>query len=193
MTWKRQPALDTGIKCPGDSLTSGGATGNSLTTTWPILLQRKISPQPTVSNDGIGGETSAQILTRMQAMYTPIPQICIIWAGRNDIGTLAENVTLANIASMVALIGDHGRFVILSVINSRAEAPNSVGGLAITSLNNALQATYPSNYIDVRTPLDNDAYRLLPGDALHINAAGNEVVAELVAQFGEDREWWARS
>lgn len=157
-----------------------------------------------VLNNGVGGETSTQIATRMVAA-TPFTKSLptIIWAGRNNYSD--ATTVKADIASMVAALG-HANYLVLSVLNGE-DADEYIGGAdyaTITQLNADLAATYGAHFVDVRSHLvslydPNDAQDVidhnhdippasLRSDTLHMNNAGYAVVAALVyanrAQLG---------
>ena len=159
----------------------------------------------TVSNGGVGGETSTQIKNRMLAAVSQYGDTTIIWAGRNN---YADGVTvLSDIASMVAVLG-HNRYVVISVFNGSYggyEIPGGGGYTLITDINNALATTYPNNYLDARAyivdqydsgiPQDildhtNDTPPTsLRTDAIHLNATGSGLVADYVTNFIRNKGW----
>lgn len=177
------------ISCWGDSFTAGAGSSPSLTNAYPIRLTN-ISGVNTF-NFGVGGETSSQILTRFLANSTRWSDAQIIWSGRNN-GTNITQV-LADIASMVSNI-NHNRYFILSIMNSSAEIIGSSDYNNIASLNLQLANIYGSKFIDIRKIIINnynpslsqdviDFNNNVPptslrADALHLNNAGYEIVAQ---------------
>jgi hypothetical protein len=90
----------------------------------------------------------------------------VIWAGRDNYSSQSQ--VLADVASMVgALTSNPKTFVVLSVINGEypSEAAGGASYAQIASLNAALQAAYPNNFLDVRTPLVNSYNPALTQDA----------------------------
>jgi hypothetical protein len=182
--------------------------GDSLTPTAASALQQTLQSY-NVYNGGVGGNTSAQIATRMVAATGMSNYITVIWAGRNNIGEVATltgnpsspDTIKADIASMVASLSPPKRFIVLSVLNS--EYPSEYKGGSdydvIIQLNNDLAALYPNNYLDVRsylvsqynpnspqdvTDFNNDVPPTsLRADAIHLNAAGDALVAQQIANF----------
>jgi lysophospholipase L1-like esterase len=131
----------------GDSLTSG---------TYPPTLSTLSGYA--VYDGGVGGDTSAQIKTRMLAATDKYSFPTIIWAGRNDIlQSVDPSVTEANIASMVAALTSAGNtnYVILSITNDSDEPSGSAGYNAVIALNNYFGTTYGSHYLDLRSFLVN--------------------------------------
>ncbi|MGD1972595.1 MAG: GDSL-type esterase/lipase family protein, partial [Desulfobacterales bacterium] len=88
------------IVCHGDSLTEGSDLENNYT--WPQLVENRI--QVTVLNRGIGGDTSAGLLSRF---YPDViryqPEMVVILCGTNDLWwDLDTNLILANIFTMTS-------------------------------------------------------------------------------------------
>lgn len=147
------------ITCWGDSLTLG-VVGNG--PSYPAQLSPLASAQ--CDNEGIGGQTSAQILTRVQAATAAqLAATTVIWAGRNDIGVNLNSVILANIASMVAKLNTP-QFLVLSVVNGEGEGIGTMNYTQVTTLNAALAAAYPNNYYDIRSYLVAQYNPSIPGD-----------------------------
>lgn len=174
----------------GDSLTNGNGAG---ATPYPTQLATLTSF--TVTNKGVGGETSTQIKDRLVADSANYSKSVIIWAGRNN----ASNPTTvkADIATMIATIG-HDRYLVLSVLNGTNEPSGNTLYNTIVQLNNDLSVLYGDKYIDVRRLLV-DAYdpnipqdvidfandvppSSLRTDSIHLNTAGYAIVAEAVNQ-----------
>jgi hypothetical protein len=132
--------------------------------------------------------------------------IAVIWAGRNNYFYPSE--VIADIAKMVAALPD-GKFVVLSILNgdfNNGETNGLANWTTITGLNASLKAAYPNNYIDIRSILvakgapgsqyanaSDYANDLVPtglrGDQLHLNDAGNGIVAATVADFITKAGW----
>jgi lysophospholipase L1-like esterase len=181
----------------GDSLTAG--TGASpITNAYPAVLS--LQSGYTVSNGGVGGETSTQIKARMLAATNTHVNPTIIWAGRNNYTD--TNAVLSDIASMVsalALKGNTNRFLVLSILNGDYvpyDARGGVGYQYITNINAILGQTYGSNYVDVRSYLVSQYNPAIPADVInyaqdippsslrsdniHLNNAGYAAVANYI-------------
>jgi hypothetical protein len=119
----------------------------------------------------------------------------IIWAGRNN---FTDPTTVkADIASMVAALTT-SHYLVLSILNS--DTPSEwIGGAdyaTIVALNADLAATYGAHYLDVRAYLVSQYNPSIPQDVidhahdvppsslrsdfLHLNDAGNQVVASFL-------------
>lgn len=184
------------IGCWGDSLTFG--TGAPAGTSYPTAL-KKLLPGSTIFNGGIAGETSPQIAGRFFADPNDWGDFTVIWAGRNNYSETTQ--VLADVADMVAALPAPKRFVVLSV--TTADFPDEYIGQSgynlIRSLNLALQAAYPANFIDIQTflwsqydprnahDLKDHANGILPSslrsDEIHLTARGYALVAQRVARF----------
>lgn len=172
----------------GDSLTEGSGG-----TPYPTTLQSLTTF--TVTNKGVGGDTSTQIKTRFLAEPANFGKSVIIWAGRNN---YTDPTTVkADIASMVASLG-HTRYLIVSVLNGDFGTYERIGGagyIFITQLNADLKALYGDKYVEVREFLvsqhnqtaqdlldfaDDIPPTSLRSDAIHLNSAGYTKVAEFL-------------
>ncbi|WP_324671976.1 GDSL-type esterase/lipase family protein [Hymenobacter sp. GOD-10R] len=159
---------------------------------YPAVLSRLSGYN--VKNLGVGGQTSAQVKTRMLADAEKRTWPSIIWAGRNDTrDQLAQ--TQANIATMVANL-THTNYLVLSVFNGDGEGKGTYAYQQILALNAALAKTYGSHYLDVRsymvtqynTSSSQDAVNFtadippvsLRQDFLHPNNAGSDLIANYI-------------
>lgn len=132
----------------GDSLTAGG---QDLTpTTYPLTLGTLFTPNRKVVNEGVGGDGSAQILTRFQANQWAWNSPTVIWSGRNDFTTPSQ--VQSDIATMVADLTS-SKYIVMSILNSENEPSGNGNYTTIINLNSALSSTYGSHYLDVRSML----------------------------------------
>lgn len=88
-----------GIECLGDSIT----LGNHITTPWPMNLAASMETEGyTVRNDGVGGNTTTQMVARFSTtgqLYSHL----VLMGGVNDLaaGTVATSIE-TNLASLIA-------------------------------------------------------------------------------------------
>ena len=181
------------VACWGDSLTQGNQdlTGVS----YPGALQQLLGVP--VYNEGIDGQTSTQIATRMLAATNMYSDTDVFWAGRNDYKQLTdpESQILSNIASMVnALTSSPKRYVVLSVPNSDGiwDLKGTWDYNRIMALNSALAAAYPNHYLDIRSYLVSQYDPLQPLDVFdHENDVwpaslrAHNLTGRLAASIGE--------
>lgn len=87
------------IICHGDSLTEGAALEKAYT--WSSLLENKL--KVSVVNHGIGGDTTAGMLSRFPfEVLQQSPSVVIIMGGTNDLWfDLDMNIIQANLYSMI--------------------------------------------------------------------------------------------
>jgi lysophospholipase L1-like esterase len=192
----------------GDSLTDGQPFSRAVS--YPTQLG-ELLPGRTVTNNGIGGETSRQIVARMLADTTHRHDITVLWMGRNNLeepGQIESDVETA-----VHSLGSR-RFIILTILNGDfygTEAKGAAGYDNILAINRALVLRYPANVLDIRSylvslydPTDPqdvaDHQRDIPPsslrahwnggiDLLHLGPEGNARVAERVARFITEHGW----
>jgi hypothetical protein len=173
----------------GDSMTGGHPTG------WPA--QFALLSGATVNARGVGGQTSSQIKDRMIAEPARWGDFTILWAGRNNYGS--PDTVKADIATMVSKLTTTNFFVI-SICNGdwASEWVGGAGYATMAALNADLKTTYGAKFVDIRKMLVDSynpslpqdvidhAHDLVPlslrGDSLHLNDAGNLVVANAINQ-----------
>jgi lysophospholipase L1-like esterase len=192
----------------GDSLTDGQpfTRAESYPTKLGALLPDRI-----VTNEGIGGETSTEILARMLADTTHRHDVTVIWMGRNNLTDPAR--IESDVAAAVKSLGSD-RFVILTILNgdfSGTEAKGAPGYETIMDINRSFVLYYPGHVLDIRSylvslydatnPQDvQDHARDIPPsslrahwsggiDLLHLSPEANAKVAQRVADFITQRGW----
>lgn len=184
------------IVCHGDSLTQGTDIEKSYR--WPSLVQNSIGVE--VINTGIGGDTSAGLLSRFSTdVSARKPDLVILMAGTNDFWwDLPLNIVMANLFSMASqaqyyeiapMFGMPIPFIADQVLKQSYSPPEAgYDQLAnkLISLRNKLTATAQENEIPIL-----DFYRLFIGsddqirtqlfleDGLHANRQGHRLMAEL--------------
>lgn len=200
----RLQASNTTIVAWGDSLTAGAGSTGGLN--YPFNLS--VLTNFTVTNKGIGGETSTQIKNRMVADTGNYDKSVIIWAGRNN---YSDPVTVkSDIATIVSTL-THQRYLVVGVINGEYsyEYKNNPGWTLITQLNADLKALYGEKFVDIREYLvslhDSTTQGMLDysrdivpynirADQLHLNNQGYQYVSEFLNRrlnilFGKNDEY----
>ena len=172
----------------GDSLTygSGGKTAGGYTAFLSQLTKKE------VSNFGIPGETSTQIMNRFLKNDEHEKDEIVIWAGRNNYSK--TEIIKSDIAKMVQKI-KHKRYLILSLINGnygKYERKGEEGYQSFTKINSYLEETYGNHYFDVRSyliahhlktdqDLEDVKNDIVPSslrvDGIHLNDKGYRLVA----------------
>ncbi len=94
------------IVCHGDSLTEGADIEAAYR--WPALLQNALGAE--VTNTGIGGDTTAGLLSRFPGdVVAAKPEAVILMGGTNDLWWgLPVNLAMANLYSMAYQAQHHG-------------------------------------------------------------------------------------
>jgi lysophospholipase L1-like esterase len=182
------------------------AWGDSLTPAYARELAI-LYPGRQVYDGGVIGETSTEIAARQLADTSEHRTwINIFWYGHNNIKDPAR--IKADIAgSVAALAPGNTRFLVLSVVNE-ATPEASRGGpeyATVMQLNSELAATYPQNYLDIRTFLvsqydpssaqdridfGNDVVASsLRFDKIHLNYPGQQLVGRKVKEAIDARGW----
>lgn len=137
-------------------------------------------------NEGVGGNTTAQILARISNVLAHNPQIVVVEGGGNDIvNAVTSTTTIANLTSIYAALQAAGvKFVTTTVcpttsIDTQAEKDAYD---AVNAWIRAHTADYSKGYLcdwdsAIRTP---GAYTWLAGydaDGVHPNATGAAALA----------------
>jgi lysophospholipase L1-like esterase len=157
----------------------------------------------TVINQGVGGETSGQIRTRLIAETATglRNEFIIIWAGNNN-PDATDKWVQRHIAEMVAAL-PHQDYLIVGVINRSTAPAGSATWNNINIINADLKTTWGIHFVDIRPLLvsswnqnvaqdvidyGNDVIpsslrALLPSgdpDAIHLNTEGYRIVAQAI-------------
>jgi lysophospholipase L1-like esterase len=186
----------------GDSLTDGQPFSRA--ESYPTQLGA-LYPDRTVTNEGIGGETSTEVLARMLADTTHRHDVTVIWMGRNNL-TDPSRIE-SDVAAAVKSLGSD-RYIILTILNGDffgTEARGTPGYETIMDINRSFVLRHPGHVLDIRSylislydpanPQDvQDHARDIPPsslrahwnggiDLLHLSPEANAKVAQRVAQF----------
>ena len=181
----------------GDSITAqgfGGTEGGGFIystvgyATWlPFLTRRKIDIIPG-SNFGVSGETTANIRDRINAVLTFDPDLAIVLAGTNDIGTLTAAQSISNLDTIYNALTGNRILIIAVLITPRGSITTAQQG-KIQQINDYIrqQAITRSNFYVVDPAL---AYgdvttgapkTTMSGDSLHPNVYGAYAIAKEIA------------
>lgn len=159
----------------GDSITHGMFTDNQ-GMAYPELIG-EITGKKTL-NFASSSTTTGDWVRATTELTTHTPRYVYIMLGRNDLsGAVSQATILANYTTIInALVAASVDYRIISVLPS-----NGIAG--ITSLNTALQAAYPTKFIDIYSYLDNsgvikDEYD--SGDGTHLWEAGHQEITKRV-------------
>ena len=157
------PGLSANIAVWGDSITP------------PIAANLGALMTNRVVFDGSGiGETSTQVAAREMSDGTRHNWVQVFWCGHNNV--MQPDQIKQDFANMIsALSPGNNRFVIMSMINEASSLGIKGGPYypIILQLNAYFAATYPNNYLDVRTPL---IAMYNPGDPGEVQDHNNDVV-----------------
>jgi hypothetical protein len=124
------------------------------------------------------------------------PAAFVIWCGRNNPGPIAAR----DIAAIVAELHVHhsaARSLVLGVHAASFEPAGSEGAALVDGLNATLAQAFGDHFVDLGTAFDAAAptsdgttAARLRSDDVHLNAAGDEVVARAVAHRLSGLGWW---
>lgn len=159
-----------------------------------------------IFDGGIAGQTSVQIAARETADTDHRDWVTILWMGHNNV-TQPEQIKADIAASVAHLASGNNRFIVLAVLNegNGLEDRGSPNYNIIMKLNSDLAATYPQNFLDIRSfmvsqfdpnsPQQVDEFqRDLPSsslrfDAIHLTGSGDEVVGRRIIAFIQSKGW----
>lgn len=170
----------------GDSITIGGTAAQYVgsgylglgvyLTKGRVILQR---------NAGISGNTTAQMLARIQAdVIAYAPDWCLILGGTNDTPATPLATTLANIQAMIDALVAAGIMPILATIPPRDTSYHE----AISKVNAGIKHLATINgltcvdfYRALADPADGDWISGYTSDGIHPIGAGYKVMAQVLA------------
>jgi lysophospholipase L1-like esterase len=183
----------------GDSMTLGLGTG--VTASFPTRVSYQL--HRVISNKGVGGETSSQILTRFQADASERTRWINVWqSGENDTLTGGLDTIKAAIASFAGGVQGSGRYLILGA--TMAAGSGTITAENLDDLDDYLLATYGSRFVDYRAYLQarNDGSvddladvaaglvpRSLRSDTVHLNDLGYQYMADVVCAAIRSLGW----
>lgn len=169
----------------GDSHIAGDVSGEAIpsATSWVNQLCARAGGTFYLrKNGGVGGETVAQIASRLDAYLAAFsPKVLIIGGGTNDVvGSIATDTTIAGLVGMIRAARTAG--VIPVLVNV---LPLNYGGFDVTPLNTAIAKAATDIGVQL---LDVHAMALTSGgvmdaslfkvDGIHLNATGAIKVAD---------------
>lgn len=168
------------VSCWGDSLTAG--TGATSPSGGYVSRLRQALAGRGVTNFGIGGQTSQQVVDRMLGdKVMGRNGIVLAWIGRNDVGTggsLIEKVMVQHERAATNLAAG-ATYLPCTITPTETETAGSANHNAILAANTAIKSAYP-NTIDLFTVLATEPNGTIPStsrsDATHLNDAGYEIV-----------------
>ncbi len=151
----------------GDSLTAAGSG-------YATVFGTSYTPNRVIYNGGAGGETIAQASARQLAASASIylDRVMLI----HDKLNTGEDPT-AYVATVRAMVAAQisGKFLIISGIYSTngTQDPGSSYYVDQTTVNNALAALYPGNFLDVSALLASDTTR---SDGVHLTSTARDTI-----------------
>jgi hypothetical protein len=189
------PQLSRNIALWGDSLVP------------PVALNlRQMIADRSIFDGGVVGENSMQIAARELADTEHESWINVFWYGHNN-QTQSAQIEADLAASVSRLARGNTHFIVMSVVNQATpqESRGAPDYQVIMAMNQVLAATYPSNFLDIRSVLVN-SYNPADGqdqadfandvppqslrfDHIHLNNDGSIVVATEIKKFIEARGW----
>ena len=154
--------------CWGDSLTAAGSG-------YATVFGTAYTPNRGIYNGGVGGETIAQAYAHQTADAASIyrDRVMLIHDKLNS----GEDATayVATVQAMVAYQRS-GKFLIISGIYTTdgvSQEPGSAYYIAQTTVNQALAALYPGNFLDVSALLASDSTRT---DHVHLTSTARDTI-----------------
>lgn len=170
----------------GDSLTAGHQLAGA--ESYPDYLQRELDGRGLafrVVNEGIGGDTTAKGLSRINSVLAHQPRWVILALGANDgLRGLAIDSMEANLREIIQRLQERR----VNVVLAGMKLPRNYGPEYVQ----AFEAVYPRLAQELDVPLipfllENVAMQrdLNHHDGIHPNAKGNQIIARQVADAFE--------
>jgi lysophospholipase L1-like esterase len=205
---RRDAEINRTIAVWGDSWAAG--SGSSLDATrWVNQIQSMFSPRRDVYEGGVGGDSTAMELARVQA-DTKFRNANFVFVDKIN---YSSGETVAQWEANVAQILQHptsGRRLVLSSPSGTGEGIGSAYYAAMQQVNAWLASNYAADYFDMRsyliasglsaagiTPTSDDLAdiaadtipRSLLADGIHLTDAGQKVMAQKVHDLIVTRGW----
>ncbi|MBR7059978.1 MAG: arylesterase [Neisseriaceae bacterium] len=174
----RKLARGSLISALGDSLTYG--YGASIEASYPTVLSQLTGLK--VSNDGVSGNTSADVLKRLPEIISKKPKLILFGIGGNDfLRRVPEDETISNITNTIQQIKQNNIPVVLI-----AEPHLSVGALFGNLSDHPM---YRNIAQQEKIPLLSNGWsdilsdKKLKSDQIHANEAGYRLFAQKMRDF----------
>ncbi|MDY7093918.1 MAG: GDSL-type esterase/lipase family protein [Acidobacteriota bacterium] len=180
----------------GDSITEGfGDDAGQRERGYPPRLAQLLADRgvnATVTNFGLGGETTAEGLSRIPVVFSQGGDVLLLMEGTNDIGMRISPETIRfNLDSMADRAENNGFEVVLATIIPRFPTANFDGSNRITGRlaglirelahDEARELVDPFQVFFRDTPGVFDELYVGGGDRLHPNGEGYDALAEIFA------------
>src|SRR5882757_5583777 len=185
----------------GDSITQAGAKpGGFIVMLKDALTQKGLGSQYDLIGAGIGGNKVYDLYLRMQDdVLSQNPDVVVIWVGVNDVwhkqsfgtGTDPDKFEKFYTAIINKLLDKHIRVILCTpaVIGEKADFTNQQDGdlNAYSQIVRNLAQKWHTGLVDLRENFHNYEQKNNPGnkesgiltlDRVHLNEAGNQLVAE---------------
>jgi lysophospholipase L1-like esterase len=169
---------DAEVVMVGDSITQGGI--------WAEMF-----PGVTIANRGVGGDTTVDVLARMDTILSTKPEVAFVMIGVNDAarGRSPEEIFASYAKVVDALQGARVEVVIQSTIECSAESCGSKREV-LRELNRklvALAAARGMDYIDLNGALSDEAglKSAYTYDGTHLTGAGYRQWADALSETME--------
>ena len=163
------------IVCVGDSITKGNADPDN----WPYQLGALLKVK--VINQGANGETTRNMLDRINNATAPRPEYVIIAGGINDLNALVPaSIIESNIATMCQRVqSQHSAPVLCTVTPETIPHFQRPDALNAWIKNYAIEHKYP--LIDFYSVVDSNR-TYLSSDGIHPSSAGYTAMANAAAK-----------
>ena len=176
----------------GDSITEGKfASGDSAPVPYPADLRTRLAARYatqtfTVSNDGVGGETTVGGAARLPGVLSARnPEVLLLVEGVNDLALGDSSrvaVVINNLRTMVQTARGRGIQVFLGTLLPEIPGGSRTGAIALIVPTNdqirALAASQGVPLVDLYQAFSGMERTLIGEDGLHPNAAGYQKIAE---------------
>lgn len=181
------------LVCMGDSMTNTESTlGIPEAEQYPHLTARAVGGLCRPRNLGVPGDSTGQMLARVEAMLDPVPTVALFWGGINDhrLG-MTDTETRQNLTTMIDTVRRAGctRIMLLNIHRMR-EAEVDARYLSKRGVIRALARDQSLALCDLYEELHLEPadYNL---DGLHLTPSGLARVAAVVAAQLERLGWGA--
>jgi lysophospholipase L1-like esterase len=169
------------VGCLGDSITASSG--------YPRALSELLGPDYAVTNEGISGDTSAQVLRRYRERAAARRHdVVVVLAGTNDVGrSVPVDATVANLRALYdAALADGAIVVAVTVLPAGFSDEQHAARRAVNdAILERCGSTPRMACVDAASALDDGTGRLrgeLTYDGMHLTAEGGRALAAEVAR-----------
>jgi lysophospholipase L1-like esterase len=176
------------LNCIGDSITNTSTSNNFDMGAYPYLVKQEIGGLCKERNFGVAGNTTTQMLARINQILTPVPTVVTIYGGINDYGNgMSDATTTSNLNAMIDAVQNAGcnRIILCNIHTVTSTADSNYNGKRSVIQNVASNRGIPICDFHQVTLINPTDY----ADGLHLTNSGVQKLASKLSDTISSLGW----